>query len=425
MAGPPDYERLTIYLGESDQWQGRPLWQALLELMQRERLAGATVLRGLAGFGAHSRIKTATLVRLSADLPLLVIVVDRREKIEAVLPQVSAMVDEGLITREPMEVVKYGHRHLPRFPRSRRVSEAMTRDPTAVRPATSLAEVARLLLGGRFTAVPVVDDLGYLVGIVADGDFLRWPELALTFRHPGALASEESERLLAALAQGRHTVADIMTAPAVSVGAGRSLAEAAHLMALRDVKSLPVVDESGLLVGIISRSDILREIAAEPPSEAPPTVIPGALHSLGDLGRVDVPRVAPEDPLPLVVEAMSRFDLGRVVVTDGAGHPLGVVSDGDLVARVSPEVRGGVVQALLDRVGLGGDVELPAELTAADLMTAPPLTAPAGAELATGLQLLAQEGRHSLVLVDGEGRLAGLLDRRALLRALLGRIIRS
>lgn len=425
MESLPEYERLTIYLGESDQWQGRPLWQALLDLLQRERLAGATVLRGLSGFGAHSHIKTATLVRLSADLPLLVVVVDRREKIEAVLPQVTSMVEEGLITLETVRVVKYGHRHLPRVPRSRRVGEAMTPDPAAVRPSTSLAEVARMLLEGRYTSVPVVDDLGRLAGIVADGDFLRWPELALTFKHPEALGSEDGERLLTELVQGRHTAADIMTTPVVSVGTGRTLAEAANLMSQKDVKSLPVVDEAGLLVGMLSRSDILREVAAEPSDEPPATVDVGRLHVLGDLGRRDVPRVAVDAPLPAVVEAMSRTELGRVVVTDEDGLPLGVVSDGDLVARVGPELRGGVVQALLARVGLGGEAELPADLTAADLMTSPPLTAPAGAELDTGLQLLAQEGHHSLVMVDDRGRVTGLLDRRELLRALLGGIIRG
>ena len=418
----PEYERLMVCLGESDQWQGRPLWQALLEMLQREHLAGATVLRGLSGFGAHSHIKAATLVRLSADLPLVIVAVDRKERIEAVLPLLTAMIDEGLVTLEPVRVIKYAHRQLPRIPAGRRVSESMTPNPVAVHPTTSLVEVARLLLQGRFTSVPVVDDLGYLAGIVADGDFLRWPELALTFRHPEALDGAGNSPLLTDLARGRHTAAEIMTAPVVSVGEDSGLAEAAGLMVAQGVKSLPVVDGSGVLVGMVSRSDILREVAAQTPVPAaqPPASRAGRL---GDLGRAGVTTVSPMEPLPAVIEAMAGTNLGRVVATDDSGLPLGVISDGDLVARLSPEARPGVVRALLARVGLGTDVELPEGLVAGDVMTTPAITAPESAGISEGMRLLAREGCHSLVLVDEQGRAAGLLDRQALLRALLGGVL--
>jgi hypothetical protein len=100
---------LRIFVGESDKWEGRPLYEAII-LKARERgLAGATMLRGLMGYGAASRIHTAKILRLSEDLPVLVEIVDSAEKIEAFLPVIDEMVVEGLVTLENIRVIQYRH----------------------------------------------------------------------------------------------------------------------------------------------------------------------------------------------------------------------------------------------------------------------------------------------------------------------------
>ncbi len=101
---------LRIFIGESDRWHGRSLHLALVEEAKRQGLAGATVLRGIEGFGAHSRIHTTRLVELSSDLPLVIEIVDEEEKIRAFLPTVEAMVQEGLVTWERVNVLVYRHR---------------------------------------------------------------------------------------------------------------------------------------------------------------------------------------------------------------------------------------------------------------------------------------------------------------------------
>lgn len=100
---------LRIFVGESDRWGGRPLWEAILLAAREEGLAGATVLRGLAGFGGHSRIHTARILRLSEDLPIAIEVVDREERIAAFLPRLDGMIGEGLVTLERVQVVIYRH----------------------------------------------------------------------------------------------------------------------------------------------------------------------------------------------------------------------------------------------------------------------------------------------------------------------------
>jgi hypothetical protein len=101
--------RVRVYIGESDQWQGKPLYTAIVMRCRQEGLAGATVLRGIEGYGANSRIHTARILRLSEDLPIVVDIVDRAERIDRLLPILDEMVTEGLITVEEIHVVKYVH----------------------------------------------------------------------------------------------------------------------------------------------------------------------------------------------------------------------------------------------------------------------------------------------------------------------------
>lgn len=101
---------LRIFIGESDKFRHIPLYEALVELFRKEGLAGATVLRGVAGFGAHSMYHTDRLLRLSSDLPMVLEVVDGRDRIEALLPRVEEMMDGGMITLEKVLVWRYARK---------------------------------------------------------------------------------------------------------------------------------------------------------------------------------------------------------------------------------------------------------------------------------------------------------------------------
>ena len=104
-----DGQLLRIFIGESDQWEGRPLYETIVRKAREEGLAGATVLRGLAGFGAHSRIHTASVLRLSQDLPIVIEIVDSPERIGRILPALDELVREGMITLEKVRIVSYRH----------------------------------------------------------------------------------------------------------------------------------------------------------------------------------------------------------------------------------------------------------------------------------------------------------------------------
>jgi uncharacterized protein len=96
-----------IYIGESDHHDGRPLYEVIVSLLRERGIAGATVLRGIEGYGRAARLHTSRILRLSDDLPILIEVVDREERLRAVLPDIDALVGEGLITLEHVEVIAY------------------------------------------------------------------------------------------------------------------------------------------------------------------------------------------------------------------------------------------------------------------------------------------------------------------------------
>ncbi len=98
---------LRIFIGESDRWHGKPLYEAIVQVARREGLAGATVIRGIEGFGADSRLHTSRILRLSEDLPVVIEIVDRPERIDAVLPMLDEMVGEGMVTVETVRVISY------------------------------------------------------------------------------------------------------------------------------------------------------------------------------------------------------------------------------------------------------------------------------------------------------------------------------
>jgi PII-like signaling protein len=104
---PREGQLLRIFIGESDRWGSLPLYEAIIQEARKQGLAGATAFKGCEGFGAHSRIHTARILRLSEDLPVVIEVVDTEEKIQAFLPTLDGMVKEGLVTVEKATVIFY------------------------------------------------------------------------------------------------------------------------------------------------------------------------------------------------------------------------------------------------------------------------------------------------------------------------------
>jgi PII-like signaling protein len=106
---PDEAKLLRIFIGESDKHHGKPLYEVIVEMARAQGLAGATVLRGVLGFGADSRMHSAKILRLSEDLPVVIEIVDKPERIESFLPLIDPLIEEGLVTMEKVQVIAYRH----------------------------------------------------------------------------------------------------------------------------------------------------------------------------------------------------------------------------------------------------------------------------------------------------------------------------
>jgi len=404
-----DVELVRVYCGETDRIDGRPVYELVVELARKHGAAGATVLRGVLGFGAGSLVHTAKILRLSEDLPLVVEIVDRPERIEALLPRIEAVIKGGLVTRQQMTA---------RFHCPVRVRDVMTSEVATVGQDDPLPMVVDLLLSRDVKAVPVTSQNGKVLGIVTGGDLLSRAgmetRLSLQAMLPEELRDEERSRLAA------HTVRDVMTAPAMTIGERASLREAAGIMTKKGLKRLPVVDADGELIGIVSRADILRAAANVAPTvaEALPRFTAGLLQQARDVMFTDVPTAGPGDALPEVVAKLVGSPLRRVVILDADRKVTGIVLDGDLLTRCGPGRREGLLRALFS---FGREPLSCPSGTAQEVMQTNVLTVSEDTSLLDVLQKMIANKVKRLVVVDDDGRLCGMVDREALLRVIAGR----
>jgi CBS domain-containing protein len=406
-------KKLTIYIGESDRSGHRPLYQAILETLKKEGMAGATVTRGVAGFGAHSRIHTAALLQLSEDLPLIIEVVDTPEKIEKGLAAIGPLIKEGLITLHDVEIVKYTHRALPDLPTDRPVRDIMTPDPLVVRPDLPVAKIVELLLKESFKAVPVIDPDRRVIGIISDGDLIDRGGMLLRLSVGQVLDEATLREQLHSMRATGKLARDIMTPSPVCLDARTPIDRAARRMVQTNLKRLPVIDERGKLVGMLSRVDVLHSLVNVPIGSEEHAHANGTM--VGDVMSLHVPLVNEDAPLEEIVERMVTGDLRRVIVINESGQPVGLITDGDLVARVTPKQRSGVVAALLGR----GQAQTPSDVTARDLMSEGVLSGPPDTPLATAVSQMLERQTKRFIVVDEQGQPLGLLDRQTALRALL------
>lgn len=407
-------KRLSIYIGESDQWRGKALYVALLETLRAQGMAGATVSRGMAGFGAHSVVHTAAILRLSLDLPLIINVIDSPEKIKNVLKIIAPMVGEGLIILEDVEVVKYTHRYLTPLPTDKPVSDVMTRKVITLIETMPVAEAWEKMLKHLLKALPVLNKHGDVVGVLTDEDLLERAGLQQHLSVAERMDEKTLQTEIATLRTSPLKVADVMTSPAITIRGDEPLGIATARMVEHGIKRLPVLDGNGKLIGVLSRVDVLRQVVSEEAKKRAARAPSGAAHTVGDIMLSEIPTVHKDAQLGDVIASFLEAGTRRLIVTDDAGRPLGLISDADVVTRVQPAVRGGVMQALR------GKKNVPDEKTAASkLMSSEVLSASPNTSLTEATQIMLSQKRKWMVVVDAQGKAVGLVDRQVLFKAMM------
>ncbi len=419
-------KQLTIFVGETDSYQHQALYMAIIQMLRREGLSGVTAVRGVAGFGASSLIHTSAILRLSMDLPIVLTVVDRPERIDRILGPLREMAPAALITMQEVEVVQSGVPFKEGLP-DVQVSEVMRREVATVHPDSPLTQVVELLLDKDFTAVPVVDDQGKVVGMVSDSDLLTRGGMSVTISLQKATDLDYVRELHESLDRPNHKVSEVMTRDVETVAPDAILGQAAKVMVEKHLKRLPVVDGDGKLVGILGRLDVLNTIAAVQLPQWHPEAHPvGRQATVAEVMTRDVPAVHESATIEQIFDLLVSSSHKRVVVVDDKRHVAGIIADSDLLSKVSRESWPDVMKILVSKVssGLIGEearkhLQKLRARSAKDLMNRDVITVREKMPVASALALSAEKRVKRLPVVDAEGELVGIVGRTEMMRALL------
>jgi CBS domain-containing protein len=421
-------KQVTIYFGETDQYHHQALYMAIIEMLRREGCSGATAMRGVAGFGASSLIHTAAILRLSFDQPIVITVVDRPDRIDRVLGPIREMAPNALITVAEVEVVQSGVPFKEGLP-DVKVGEVMRREVATVHPDSPITQVVELLLDKDFSAVPVVDNDGKVVGMVSDNDLLTRGGMNVTISLKKATDLDYVRELHESLENANRKVSEVMTREVVTTAPDTILGRAAKLMVEKHLKRLPVVDSDGKLVGILGRLDVLSTIAAVHLSEWHPEArSAGPDATVDGVMTRDVPSVHESATIEEVFELLVSSSHKRVVVIDDKRHVAGIIADSDLISKVSRESWPGVMELLVSKVPIER-ISGPARKHiqklrarfARELMTRDVITVREKMPVVSALALSAEKRVKRLPVVDAEGALVGIVGRTEMMRALLAR----
>lgn len=405
-------QRVRIYVSERDTAPDRALYLAILEQLRRAGATGATVLRGVAGFGAGSRLLAPSLNEPAASLPMVIEWVDRAERVGQVLPLLDSLLAHALVTVEDVRVYRAAFRAMGPFA-GQTVGDVLERGVLVAQPAVRVANACRQLLERNQALLPVLDDNAHVLGVVPV-NALTMP--LLPFHLLRALPPAERDAAINALPA--RSLSEVLDVEPRMLTMETLVLRAVGAMVEWGLDVLPVVERDGQFVGLFGVEQALR--AAQPqqtPSDTVRNVEPPAPVRL--LMQSAVPTIAVNAraaaALARLFNAPDRF----MVLVDN-GKPAGMLTDTDLVAQAEPAVRDAWLQALQQPPAAPERVWEPLLQNhyAADLPHAPAATIAAQATRDAAISMLLEQRLERLVVVEEDERMVGIIGRRGLLRAL-------
>jgi CBS domain-containing protein len=419
-------KRVRIYVSEGDLHGHQPMSTAVLGFLRGEGASGATVLRAIEGFGASGTIRTIQFADIASHLPIVIDWVDRSDVVERLLPALKRIVKRGLITVDETEVVLYCGYPVHDVPPSLRVGDVMSSKVVTVTANTPVREVVELLVGKSYRTLPVVE-AGKPIGIITNTDLIRRGGLAVPMQLLGTLDATELYLELERIARAAKSAAAVMTPMPVTVLATAPLTHVAEIMAHRRLKRLPVVDGDGALVGMVSRFDVLRTATRTFPlheGQAPRIALAGDAR-IDSIMRTDAPTLAPDAHLPEIVQAVIATRGHRCLVVDHDRHVLGVISDAEVLERITPGLRPSALRALIHRLPFGHrspherEAEQHARAHVAAQLMVEVTTVSESAPIREAIAAALDGKRKMVAVVDTDRRLVGIIDRADLLRGLV------
>lgn len=418
-------KRVRFYVNETDSTESTPVWVWIVEFLRSRNASGASAIQPVMGFGSSGHIHTTHIVDSAIDLPVIVEWIDDESRVNELLPQITSVMTPGLVTVEDTTVVLHAPPPVRDISSDLTVATIMTKTPTSVEVFTPASEIVRCMRTHGLRAVPVVQS-GVAVGIITDDDLLTHAGIRESLSLLTDIQTADVDRQLERL---RPLVArDLMNSPPVTIPAKATLNRAASVMVHQKRKRLLVVDERELLVGIVSRADLLRSVAQAPghtDSTAPRTSSNGTIT----LERVilrDVPTISRKTRIAIVLQTSISTQLNLAIVVDELNHVVGAVTDAELLQRLTPDLRESATSMLLNRLAVFHAVPQNVELqkrvhasTASELMTTHIVEVKATQRLNDLIETVLGDAHDIVAVTDEQDRFLGVIDRADVLGRLL------
>jgi CBS domain-containing protein len=421
---PLIYTIARIFTSEAARFNGKPLYLEIVNLVREQKIsARCQVTKGVAGCYENGEIATHGIEVLSFNMPLEILVIMPEPESAALLPQLEAMVDEGLMTVEQQAV--HWHKCRKRMiPRQVKVKDVMTRQPRTLPLDAPASEALGILLAAHFHGIPILDGQGRPAGILTHADLLRHTELPIKVGLLNGFGPERLGTLRQSLAG--TPVAKLMGKPAVVVQEDDLLTKAVDVMLMKDLKRLPVVAADGTLTGILSRLDVFKTIMDQAPDwqsfDAHGIQLEGVTLAR-DAMRRDTPTLPPSAPVWEAIKRIETTSVRRVAVVDPEGKLLGLISDKVLMAAFA-EHKGGLLDLLVNGLSLlalarkhSGILRVLRARTVGEIMLTSIVSVQETDTIDVALQRMVAKGLKRIPVLDGQGRFQGMLTRDGLLRA--------
>lgn len=417
MAATSDIQRVRIYISEGDLWQGRPLYQALLEELRREGATGATALRGMAGFGpGRFKQPIAGATEQAAHPPVVIEWIDHTARVSQVLPLLDELVPDALITVEPVTVYRAVLRSQGPFAGKLAGEIAQTKF-AAGQPEMSLATALATWLASDQSALPVLDAERRLCGTLAVSTLWRIG-LRLPLAILRQLNSAQRQALLAVV--GDRRLAEVMNSEVRSVTSGVAVSQALTTMIEWNLDQISVVDHDGRVVGVVSHRDGLQaaiEQAATPEAgpvrdAEPPTPVRLVMQT-------SVSQIKADTPLVTGLIQLLAGSQPYLVVIDDAGHVQGSLDLAGIFGRLAAGEQEQVLAAIQSPTAESLAALPGADHAVAAFSTRPVPTIAPDLSVTDAIRFLLTHQLERAPVVDEQHHLLGLLALSGLLRALV------
>ena len=405
-----DYRVVRVYTRERARYEGKELGPAIVSWIKSLRIAArCVVLRGVEGLYESGESVSGAIVEGPYDLPLVIDVIVPKAELERVVAGLERMVVDGLVALPAADLLSF-HPSSGAIPAHLLVRDIMTAEVVRAHPDFSVRVAVELLLDRRLKSLPVVDAKGNLLGIITQGDLVKKADMPVRLGLLSSVGEKAREAWLKSMED--RSVEEVMTPTPKTLREDQSATAALHLMAGSGLKRLPVVDRGGILVGILSRIDVLRALAEghiEVMRESRGGAKEGAARFVRDLGERDRLSIPPDTSLRAATEALAREESQRAAVVDSDGRLVGLVTDEILLKAIDASSQRPALLGLLagrrkDRVG--------------DIMRRDVLAVEEDAEIGEALRLMTEHGFKRIPVVDAEGRFRGMVRRDSILLAM-------